>query len=218
VGHLEEDLISKRELLDATGISYGQLYRWKRKNLIPEDWFIRKSTFTGQETFFPRALILERIGKIKGMKDERSLDELAGVFSPVPADLTLGVDEFAGRNIVTEMALDAALEVLAPSGRLSFTQMLWIFILDRALRSGEIGLEEGRGLLRFLSGSEEAASGRPSEVLCARKLGVAIWLLAMPPGAALLEDGAKICVRESVHECIEALKLVLVGGGVTDGR
>lgn len=49
---MEEDLISKKELLDETGISYGQLYRWKRKQLIPEEWFIRKSTFTGQETFF----------------------------------------------------------------------------------------------------------------------------------------------------------------------
>lgn len=49
---MTDDLISKKELLDLTGISYGQLYRWKRKNLIPEEWFIRKSSYTGQETFF----------------------------------------------------------------------------------------------------------------------------------------------------------------------
>ena len=49
---MDEELISKKELLELTGISYGQLYRWKRKGLIPEDWFIRKSTYTGQETFF----------------------------------------------------------------------------------------------------------------------------------------------------------------------
>lgn len=49
----EENLISKKEVLSQTGISYGQLYRWKRKGLIPEEWFIRRSTFTGQETFFP---------------------------------------------------------------------------------------------------------------------------------------------------------------------
>lgn len=49
---MDEKLISKKELLRLTGISYGQLYRWKRKNLIPEEWFIRKSTYTGQETFF----------------------------------------------------------------------------------------------------------------------------------------------------------------------
>ena len=35
-----EELISKKELLELMEISYGQLYRWKRKNLIPEEWFI----------------------------------------------------------------------------------------------------------------------------------------------------------------------------------
>ena len=49
-----EDLISKKEVLEQYGISYGALYRWKRMGLIPEAWFIRKSTTTGQETFFRR--------------------------------------------------------------------------------------------------------------------------------------------------------------------
>ena len=54
---MEENLISKKELLERYGMSYGALYRWKRKGLIPEDWFIRKATATGQETFFPETLI-----------------------------------------------------------------------------------------------------------------------------------------------------------------
>ena len=66
---MEVELISKKELLQLTNISYGQLYRWKRKNLIPEDWFIKKSVSTGQETFFPREQILERIEKIIELKD-----------------------------------------------------------------------------------------------------------------------------------------------------
>jgi len=73
----EKQLISKKEVLEKMGISYGQLYRWKRKGLIPEVWFVRRSTFTGQETFFPRDKILERITRIKDMKDEHSLDDLA---------------------------------------------------------------------------------------------------------------------------------------------
>ena len=89
---MEENLISKKELLDITGISYGALYRWKRKNLIPEEWFIRKSTFTGQETFFPRDKILARIAKIKDMKEDLSLDDLADVLSPEPFVSVDGVD------------------------------------------------------------------------------------------------------------------------------
>ena len=36
---LEEELISKKELLEQYQISYGALYRWKRMGLIPEGWF-----------------------------------------------------------------------------------------------------------------------------------------------------------------------------------
>lgn len=74
-------LISKKQLLEQTGISYGQLYRWKRQGLIPEDWFIKKSSFTGQETFFERERILERVYAILKWKDQYSLEELAALFS-----------------------------------------------------------------------------------------------------------------------------------------
>lgn len=75
---MEQELISKKELLERYGISYGALYRWKRKGLIPEDWFIKKATVTGQETFFPKALICERVELIQKRGDDLSLDELAG--------------------------------------------------------------------------------------------------------------------------------------------
>ncbi len=73
----DEKLISKKDLLSLYGISYGALYRWKRKGLIPEDWFIRKSTPTGQETFFPEALVKERVEAILSGKNELELDDLA---------------------------------------------------------------------------------------------------------------------------------------------
>ena len=73
----DEKLISKKELLERYGMSYGALYRWKRKGLIPEEWFIRKATTTGQETFFPERLITERVELILSGKNELELDELA---------------------------------------------------------------------------------------------------------------------------------------------
>lgn len=72
-----DNLISKKELLLRYNISYGALYRWKRKGLIPDEWFIKKSTTTGQETFFPEKLVCERIEMIQGMKDDILLDDLA---------------------------------------------------------------------------------------------------------------------------------------------
>lgn len=74
--------ISKKDLLKETGISYGQLYRWKREGLIPESWFQKKSSFTGQETYFPKEEILKRIKAIQQLKDKYSLEELAKILSP----------------------------------------------------------------------------------------------------------------------------------------
>ena len=72
---MDPSYISKRELLEAFGISYGALYRWKRMGLIPEDWFIRRSTPTGQETFFRRDQIMPRMELI--LERKASLEELA---------------------------------------------------------------------------------------------------------------------------------------------
>jgi len=77
----EEKLISKKEVLEKLGISYGQLYRWKRKGLIPENWFIRRATFTGQETFFPQEKIVARIERILEMKETYPLDDLANLIT-----------------------------------------------------------------------------------------------------------------------------------------
>ena len=73
----DENLVSKKNLLEKYSISYGALYRWKRKGLIPEEWFIKKSTPTGQETFFPKDLIFERVEMILSKKEDVLLDELA---------------------------------------------------------------------------------------------------------------------------------------------
>lgn len=82
---MNEELISKKELLEKYNISYGALYRWKRKGLIPEEWFIRKSTVTGQETFFIRELICARVEAILAGRDEAvSLEEMAKKLGAVP--------------------------------------------------------------------------------------------------------------------------------------
>ena len=77
---MDQKYISKKELLEMFGISYGALYRWKRMGLIPEDWFIRRSTSTGQETFFRRDQILPRMEQI--LDRSASLEDLANKINP----------------------------------------------------------------------------------------------------------------------------------------
>lgn len=74
---MDEDLISKKELLERYGISYGALYRWKRMGLIPESWFLRRSTPSGQETYFHTKQICLRVERILESKERVSLDVLA---------------------------------------------------------------------------------------------------------------------------------------------
>jgi DNA-binding transcriptional MerR regulator len=76
--------ISKKDLLTETGISYGQLYRWKREGLIPEEWFIKRSAFTGQETFFPRTRMLGRVRAILALKDSLSLEQIREQLEGMP--------------------------------------------------------------------------------------------------------------------------------------
>ena len=208
---MEQPLISKKELLELTGISYGQLYRWKRKNLIPEDWFIRKSTFTGQETFFPRDRILARLDKIKGMKDDLSLDELADVFSPLLAEAGLSKDQIISRNIVTKEALRLYTEHrrMEQIDELGFRDILFVYVLDQLLCAGHISLDEGRQLLDMLAAHYGTFEGKSCELVFIRKLGVSVFMLLSDPAEAHFENGAKVVARMRMSACIEQLKLVI---------
>ena len=93
---MEEELISKQELLEQYRISYGALYRWKRMGLIPESWFLRRSAPTGQETYFRRAQICPRIEQILREKERVSLEQLAAELAG--QQQTAG----AGRTLILE--------------------------------------------------------------------------------------------------------------------
>lgn len=102
-----DELISKKDLLIKTGISYGQLYRWKRKKLIPEEWFIKKSSFTGQETFFPKKEILERIELILNEKDNLDLDTLSyKLSSNIPHDFEVNELDAIKKSVIKESTLN----------------------------------------------------------------------------------------------------------------
>ena len=208
---MENDLISKRDVLQQTGISYGQLYRWKRKGLIPEEWFIRKSTFTGQETFFPRDKILARIERIRNMKEEDlSLEAMADTFSPaMVADVALAPEEIRSRRLVSEAALDLFLERRAESGPLLFGELLAVGMLDRLLSAGEISLDEGRALVETLAAGVVATQGREYELVLVRKLGLSTWLLKPAGCEIILEPSARAVVRLGLGEVSEQMKQTL---------
>jgi Protein of unknown function (DUF4004) len=207
---MSEDLISKKDLLDLAGISYGQLYRWKRKDLIPEDWFIRKSTFTGQETFFPKVKILERINKIQMMKENLSLDELADMFSPNIADLQLEKDELVKRNIVSNTVIDYYLEIEKGGFQFDFSRILEVYILEKLLQSGEINLDEGKMLIQVLLDNKSLIKQKSVELVITRKLGVSSCLLLLNTESFQFDRGTIIVARVSLMACMEEIKSKLL--------
>ena len=207
---MSEELISKKELLDIAGISYGQLYRWKRKDLIPEEWFIRKSTFTGQETFFPKEKTLERIDKIQTMKENLSLDELADMFSPNVTELHLTNDELVKRNIVSSAVMDLYLKTEMGGQHFEFSRILEVFVLEKLLQSGEINLDEGKMLLQVLKDNRGLIKQKNGELVLTRKLGVSSCLLLINAEDVKFEQGTKIVVQLSLVKCMEEIKANLL--------
>ena len=206
---MDEDLISKKELLEFTNVSYGQLYRWKRKNLIPEDWFIKKSSYTGQETYFPKAKILDRIEKIKDMKDDVSLDSLAQMFSPQLADVFLSEEELLKKNIVTEQTLTMHKNVYGEIKTFSFQKILYISLLEKSLVSGNVSLEEGKLIIETLEENYKSLEGKNCEIVFLRKFGMALCFLITVPNELYIEKGAKIVLRLNISQSIEELKIKL---------
>jgi hypothetical protein len=207
---MERDLISKKELLDEKGISYGQLYRWKRKQLIPEDWFIRKSTFTGQETFFPKDLILSRIDKIMNMKDDLSLDQLAGKFSPLLPDYELRKDDLNKRNIVSNVVLQRFAQKDPDNTVYTFELLLYFYVADKLLHTGEMNMEEGDQLLQTMREHFPKFEGKACDLIFIRKMGISSFALLNSPAEIYYESGVKLISRLSMTECIEQLKGKLV--------
>ncbi|KEZ48981.1 DUF4004 family protein [Metabacillus indicus] len=196
---MEQEVISKKELLDETGISYGQLYRWKRKNIIPEEWFIKKSSYTGQETFFPKEKILERVEAIKGMKDEYSLDELSAFFSPKPAEVTMKEDLLV--KFLKPQTLRAFGDLFGGESY-DFHSILFLSLAED-LRV-KLNDDQCREMLGFLAGRYRETEHKTSELVGFQKNGVTIWVIISPPSEVIAE--AEMLVRINLEDKVNQLK------------
>jgi DNA-binding transcriptional MerR regulator len=207
---MEHELISKKDLLLATGISYGQLYRWKRKGLIPEDWFVRKSAFTGQETFFPKDKMLARVDRILSMKDEDiSLDDIAEAVSPAPLPDTFRRDDIIARGAVSAAALDLFTERHPGVSELRFAELLAASVADTLLTSGDAGRDEALSAIATLEEGWLACEKTSCDLVLLRKMGVSTVLLISTASELVVEDGAKVVARVTIPTQIEQLKTTL---------
>lgn len=205
---MEESLIAKKELLQLTNISYGQLYRWKRKNLIPEEWFIKKSVSTGQETFFPRKEILERIERILELKDTVSLDELSEIFSPHVAEPTFDSSELINKKIVSQQAMQLYQSMTGASANLSdLKEVLMLKILQDYVASGVITFDEGKMIQDFLNQHFMKLTQEKSSLFLMRHLGLPFVIGAIDKEMLLIDEQDRIVLEIAVAKELSQIKL-----------
>ena len=206
----EEELISKKELLEIKGISYGTLYRWKLKRLIPDEWFIRKSTFTGQETFFPRNLILERVDSILNSKAGTSLDDLAGILSGAPVELSITLKEMKDKGIISEAARFAA-EPFFP-GKMGYDGALTVYAVGGPIEKDDLSSEDARIIIQNMV-AVDGDEMRRSTVRLYRKHGVTFCVMLFDVSMAQIDLSAKLVFEINIPQTAAEFKETIIEKG-----
>lgn len=205
---MEEELISKKEILDMTGISYGQLYRWKRKELIPEEWFIKKSSYTGQETFFPREKIINRINKIIDLKDDMPLDDLAAMFTNKPKVDDVSEEYLIEKEIIREETLPIYKDIFREKEEYNFKDILLMDILQREFDLGKLTISEIEVILKLINKEYKSIEEKDGTLYIIRRLGIGICVVAYRE-KIIVDDGSKIIGEINIKNIIENLKMRL---------
>lgn len=198
--------ISKKDLLKTTGISYGQLYRWKREGLIPEEWFVKRSSPTGQETYFHQEKILKRIHAIQQLKDSYSLEELARILTPEVSNRLFCEEDLEHFD---ELDIDVAADFMDAMSKDSFVflEVLVMIALSQAMVDSAITEEERTHAVSFLSKrmSELHSADYVLELLQAQGH---LYVLLKKEGSEVYLDDGLVAIR-SIHlnELSNAIKL-----------
>lgn len=203
---MSEELISKKDLLDLTGISYGQLYRWKRKDLIPEEWFIKKSVSTGQETFFPREKIVERIGKIIELKDEASLDELAYRFSNTIKDIKITRSYLV--NIIREDIIIRFEEIIDVPNVYEENNIFALFLYNKLINLGSLSILEIKEIVKIANKDYKLIDNKEYELIIKRKLGVCYFHVNVDKINLFNDEDSILIAKININELIEEIKKV----------
>lgn len=194
-------MISKKELLELTGISYGQLYRWKRERLIPEEWFIKQSSYTGQETFFPREKILDRIRFIMEMKDKYSLEEIAEMLVVNPEKREISYEELCGTG-----GIEPAVAELLKKEEYSLMEAVFLEILTTLYLEKGLSLQTITDLSKGIK-EDFLSPGSEEKILSVVEVETGVYgILATEKGKLSLDRRWKLIESFSIEKLLGDLK------------
>lgn len=200
------NLISKKDLLAITGISYGQLYRWKRERLIPEEWFIKQSAYTGQETFFPREQILSRIQSILDMKDKYSLDEIAKMLAPGNAVAGIKWNDLYSIEEIDSELLDE-LHRLIGVEECGFMAVIFIAVVSQS--ADKLGLSSSRCADIIRRSIPVLSKLKEANITCSIIYIGNEYHTVFTPGSAqvLFDEDVEVTAQLSFNEIADKIKL-----------
>jgi len=213
-----ENLISKKDVLSRMGISYSQLYRWKRRGLIPESWFVRRSTFTGQETYFPKDKILSRITQIKTLKKTPALEELADIIlSPRGESAPITYNDLQTMGWADALLLDILQITPQTQKILSADEVLCLGVLRRLKpHANRDELALAHDLLREHFARQRLGYSTPNHVLhFIRKrlsggaVSAEVTLVIMANEGALFDTGTQVVATIDLETIQQGLELDL---------
>lgn len=191
----EQTLISKKELLALTKISYGQLYRWKRMNIIPESWFIKKAMPTGQETFFRRDQILERIDMILAMKDDVSLEKIADMINNKGEEHVLDIQEVLGKDAVSSATVEVYGTLYNLQKPVGHKELVALAVIEKYLLNSVITLDEVKLLIGILNQAFDKLYDKEGKILLYRKFGIA-FIVAITNQEEIIIDEKAVKIIE----------------------
>lgn len=201
--------LSKKDLLKTTGISYGQLYRWKREGLIPEEWFVKRPSPTGQETFFPKEQILKRVQAIQTLKDRYSLEELAKLLSPEITNRVFTEEEL---ECFTEIDIRVAADFMDVLNKDTFT-FIEVLVMITLCRWKEQNLIQEQELYDLIPNVATTAANITEIktfflLLAVNEAHYGLFLLnPSPEGSLLLDERIKVVCQISLQELCHEIKL-----------
>jgi len=207
---MEEELISKKELLKETHISYGTLYRWKRLGLIPESWFIHKATEIGQSTYLPREKVITRIERIKELKNELTIEQMQELFSANVKSFRIPLKDFRELDIVSKLSITAFTTVYPLKEYLDFNDVFSMYVVDHLMKLSGFYLEDAKQVLRLLCKYLSHETSKDYQLLLLRKMGVPMTVLVKGDEEILLEDNTEIVACANLVEFESALKNRLI--------
>ncbi len=207
---MEEQLISKIELLKVANISYGTLYRWKRLGLIPESWFIHKATEIGQATYLPREKVLARIERIQELKNELTVEQMQELFSANVRSFKIPLKDFRELDLVSKIAITAFTSIFPLKEYLDFNDVFSMYVVDHLMKLSGFYLEDAKQVLRLLCKYLSKETSKDYQLLLLRKMGVPMTVLVKGDEEILLEDNTEIVACANLVEFESALKNRLI--------